>query len=62
MAILISESKDGDFIAQVVHRFGNCSVRGSSSKGGSRALKALITHLKKIFLRRLPPMVLEARH
>ncbi|EMO56778.1 PF04028 domain protein [Leptospira santarosai str. CBC1416] len=47
LAILISESKDGDFINQVVHRFGNCSVRGSSSKGGSKALKALITHLKK---------------
>ncbi|MBE8365367.1 lysophospholipid acyltransferase family protein [Leptospira borgpetersenii] len=47
VAVLISESKDGDFINQVVHRFGNCSVRGSSSKGGSRALKALVTHLKK---------------
>ncbi|EMY77127.1 PF04028 domain protein [Leptospira weilii serovar Ranarum str. ICFT] len=46
-AVLISESKDGDFINQVVHRFGNYSVRGSSSKGGSKALKALITHLKK---------------
>ncbi|RHX86923.1 lysophospholipid acyltransferase family protein [Leptospira stimsonii] len=46
-AVLISESKDGDFINNVVHRFDNYSIRGSSSKGGSKALKALIVHLKK---------------
>ncbi|TGL13929.1 lysophospholipid acyltransferase family protein [Leptospira levettii] len=46
VAVLISESKDGDFINQVVHRFGNSSIRGSSSKGGSKALKAMIQHLK----------------
>ncbi|TGL86846.1 DUF374 domain-containing protein [Leptospira congkakensis] len=47
VAVLISESKDGDYINQVVHRFGNTSVRGSSSKSGSKALKAVIQHLKK---------------
>ncbi|TGK11659.1 DUF374 domain-containing protein [Leptospira fletcheri] len=47
VAVLISESKDGDFITGVVHRFGNTSIRGSSSKGGSKALKAMIVHLKK---------------
>ncbi|MCT8334447.1 lysophospholipid acyltransferase family protein [Leptospira sp. 85282-16] len=47
VAVLISESKDGDYINQVVHRFGNTSIRGSSSKGGSKALKAMIQHLKK---------------
>ncbi|XDD49437.1 lysophospholipid acyltransferase family protein [Leptospira sp. WS92.C1] len=47
VAVLISESKDGEFINQVVHRFGNYSIRGSSSKGGSKALKTLIVHLKK---------------
>jgi lysophospholipid acyltransferase (LPLAT)-like uncharacterized protein len=47
VAVLISESKDGDFINQVVLRFGNTSIRGSSSKGGSKALKAMISHLKK---------------
>lgn len=47
VAVLISESKDGDYINEVVHRFGNTSVRGSSSKGGSKALKAVIHHLKK---------------
>ncbi len=49
VAVLISESKDGDFINEVVHRFGNTSIRGSSSKGGSKALKAMILHLKKGF-------------
>ncbi|EIE02463.1 lysophospholipid acyltransferase family protein [Leptospira licerasiae] len=47
LAVLISESKDGDFITGVVHRFGNGSIRGSSSKGGSKALKAMIVHLRK---------------
>jgi lysophospholipid acyltransferase (LPLAT)-like uncharacterized protein len=47
VAVLISESKDGDYINEVVHRFGNTSVRGSSSKGGSKALKSVIQHLKK---------------
>ncbi|TGM46265.1 lysophospholipid acyltransferase family protein [Leptospira vanthielii] len=47
VAVLISESKDGDYINQVVHKFGNTSIRGSSSKGGSKALKAVIQHLKK---------------
>ncbi|MCW7491289.1 lysophospholipid acyltransferase family protein [Leptospira sp. 2 VSF19] len=47
VAVLISESKDGDYINEVVHRFGNTSIRGSSSKGGSKALKAMIQHLKK---------------
>ncbi|MDZ4724919.1 MAG: lysophospholipid acyltransferase family protein [Leptospira sp.] len=47
VAVLISESKDGDFINQVVLRFGNTSIRGSSSKGGPKALKAMISHLKK---------------
>ncbi|TGL23856.1 DUF374 domain-containing protein [Leptospira yanagawae] len=47
VAVLISESKDGDYINEVVHRFGNTSIRGSSSKGGSKALKTVIQHLKK---------------
>jgi len=47
VAVLISESKDGEYITQVVHRFGNTSIRGSSSRGGTKALKAMIVHLKK---------------
>ena len=41
IAIMISQSRDGEMIAQVVDILGWRSVRGSSSKGGIRALKAL---------------------
>lgn len=47
VAVMISESKDGDFINEVVYRFNNTSIRGSSSRGGSKALKAMIQHLKR---------------
>lgn len=40
--VLISKSKDGDLIDRVVHAFGNRSIRGSTSRGGPSALKAMI--------------------
>lgn len=36
--VLISEHKDGEIIARIVALFGMFGVRGSSSKGGARAL------------------------
>ncbi|MCA0376151.1 MAG: lysophospholipid acyltransferase family protein [Gemmatimonadetes bacterium] len=36
--VLISEHKDGEVIARIVALFGMFSVRGSSSRGGARAL------------------------
>ncbi|BBO68117.1 hypothetical protein DSCA_20470 [Desulfosarcina alkanivorans] len=41
IAIMISQSRDGEMIARVVNILGWRSVRGSSSRGGTRALKAL---------------------
>ena len=41
IAIMISQSRDGEMIARVVDILGWRSVRGSSSKGGIRALKEL---------------------
>ena len=41
IAIMISRSRDGEMIARVVDILGWRSVRGSSSKGGVEALKAL---------------------
>ncbi|MFH1784228.1 MAG: lysophospholipid acyltransferase family protein [bacterium] len=38
ICILISESKDGEYIAQITRLFGFRWVRGSSSHGGMRAL------------------------
>ena len=41
IAIMISQSRDGEMIARVVDMLGWQSVRGSSSKGGVRALKKI---------------------
>jgi len=40
--ILISASKDGELIARTMRRFGQDAVRGSSSRGGGSALRALV--------------------
>jgi lysophospholipid acyltransferase (LPLAT)-like uncharacterized protein len=37
-AVMTSRSLDGEFIARVIRRFGFLPVRGSSSRGGQRAL------------------------
>jgi lysophospholipid acyltransferase (LPLAT)-like uncharacterized protein len=41
VAVLISEHRDGELIAGVVQRFGFRTVRGSTSRGASRALVGL---------------------
>lgn len=40
-AVLISRSKDGEVLAQIVSKLGGEPVRGSSSKGGAAALAEL---------------------
>ena len=37
-AVLTSKSRDGEFIARVIRRFGFVPMRGSSSRGGQRGL------------------------
>ncbi len=44
VAALISLSKDGEYIARVVEGWGYRVVRGSSSRGGRRALAEMIRH------------------
>ena len=44
---LVSASKDGDIAAGVAPRFGYKPIRGSSSRGGTRALIALISEMRK---------------
>lgn len=44
---LVSQSKDGEIIAQILHYQGNKTVRGSTSRGGLRALARLIKILKE---------------
>lgn len=44
---LVSRSKDGEIIAQTIRRQGNETIRGSSSRGGLRALSRLIKLLRR---------------
>ena len=46
-AILVSRSKDGEIIAQILKRQGHETIRGSTSRHGVRALAKLIRILKE---------------
>jgi lysophospholipid acyltransferase (LPLAT)-like uncharacterized protein len=46
ISILISSHRDGEIIANVMKRFGFELVRGSSSKGGTAALREMVSLLK----------------
>ena len=46
-AILVSQSQDGEFIARVVQRQGHEPIRGSTTRGGLRALSQMIKNLKE---------------
>jgi lysophospholipid acyltransferase (LPLAT)-like uncharacterized protein len=45
IAIVISEHRDGEIIAQIAESLGYATVRGSSSRGGSRALIGLMREI-----------------
>lgn len=45
-ALIVSRSKDGDFIANACKGFGHIPARGSSSKGGKEALLEVIKLMK----------------
>ena len=47
VAVMVSSSRDGELIARTVARLGNTTIRGSTSRGGIAALKALVAHLKR---------------
>lgn len=40
--IMISQSRDGDFISKIVSRLAWIPVRGSSTRGGAKALKTMV--------------------
>ena len=46
VAILVSEHRDGEIIARVAQSIGYRLIRGSSTRGGERALLALARELK----------------
>ncbi len=43
---IISQSKDGEIISKIYSLFGVSSIRGSSSKGGTKALISTIKEIK----------------
>lgn len=45
-AIMVSRSKDGEFLARFIAHYGGVPVRGSSSKGGGLALKTMVDMVK----------------
>lgn len=45
-AVLVSASKDGEFVARTAERFGLEAIRGSSNKQGVQALKKLLKAMK----------------
>lgn len=47
IALLVSEHRDGELIARIAESLGFRSVRGSTSRGGGRALLAIIHDLER---------------
>jgi hypothetical protein len=47
LAVMTSGSLDGEFIARVIERFGFVPIRGSSSRGGQRALLEMVSFVQK---------------
>lgn len=45
-AVLVSASRDGEFVARTAERFGLEAVRGSSNRQGAQALKKLLKAMK----------------
>ena len=45
-AVMISEHRDGEVIARIIGRLGFSSIRGSTSRGGARALLEAVQVLK----------------
>ncbi|MBR4592475.1 MAG: lysophospholipid acyltransferase family protein [Elusimicrobiaceae bacterium] len=55
IAPLISQSSDGEYIARCLPKFGMIAVRGSSSRGGTRALIKLLQATREGYCPMLTP-------
>jgi hypothetical protein len=49
IAVMVSRSFDGEYIARTIEKFGFAAVRGSSSRGGAPALLGLRKYLERGF-------------
>lgn len=47
IAILISEHRDGEYIARTMARFGHDSIRGSTTSGGASALRRSVRRARE---------------
>jgi hypothetical protein len=47
IVVMTSRNRDGEYIARVIRRFGYGAARGSSSRGGRRALAEMIREVRK---------------
>ncbi|HNW59748.1 MAG TPA: lysophospholipid acyltransferase family protein [bacterium] len=46
VVVMVSEHRDGEMIAQTVHRLGYRTVRGSSTRGGRQAFREMLKALR----------------
>jgi lysophospholipid acyltransferase (LPLAT)-like uncharacterized protein len=47
LTVMVSQSRDGEYATRIVSLFGHANVRGSSTRGGSQALKELTKKIKE---------------
>ena len=47
IVVITSENFDGEWIARIIRRFGFGTARGSSSRGGLRAMLQLVRDMEK---------------
>lgn len=47
LAMMASDSRDGEYIARGIALLGNIPVRGSSSKGGSKAVRSMVKWMRR---------------
>jgi lysophospholipid acyltransferase (LPLAT)-like uncharacterized protein len=55
ITVVVSEHRDGEIIARMIVALGNRTVRGSTTRGGSRALLAMIRELERGFVVAITP-------
>lgn len=44
--VLVSQHKDGEFVSRMIQKLGYFTIRGSSTRGGRKALREIINTLK----------------
>jgi lysophospholipid acyltransferase (LPLAT)-like uncharacterized protein len=45
--VLVSSHRDGEYVARILHHLGMKTIRGSSARGGARALLTIVRQLRE---------------